>query len=130
MNIWVMIYRFSWVVFAALMLLVGVCVFKPKWQLQEELIRKKAALAEENRKLEAQKDELVIKEQRFQTDPEFVELTARKEGMVKTNEYVVQFTSNNVPVPVKISTNLPPVRHATTNTAPKVRAPPRGSRHT
>lgn len=70
-----------------------ICVFLPKCHSLRELQRKKAVLQKENRETEAQIRELKLKQERFSSDPSFVERTARETGMVKPDESVVKFTN-------------------------------------
>lgn len=72
-----------------------VCVFLPKCHGLRELQRKKAVLQEENRDIDQATKDLRVKRERFKSDPAFVERVARETGMVRTDEVVFQFTSND-----------------------------------
>jgi len=72
-----------------------ICLFLPKCQGIRELQRKKAGLQEETRDLDQATKDLRLKRERFKSDPAFVERVAREAGMVRMDEIVFTFTSNN-----------------------------------
>jgi cell division protein FtsB len=69
-------------------------VFVPRCNRLNALQRRKAALESKNRALEMETRELRTKQERFLTDPGFVEHTARETGMVKPGETVFRFTND------------------------------------
>jgi cell division protein FtsB len=91
-NCWVVIYRLAWGVLIVLFVVGVVCVFVPKCQAIRELQYRKAALQEENRRTEARTREFMAKQERFTSDTDFLERTARQAGLVKTNETVFRFS--------------------------------------
>ncbi len=88
MNPWVVIYKSAWGLLVVLLLLGMVFLFLPKCHNIRELQNRKAAMQEENRDLERMTKELRLKRERFQSDPAFVEETAREAGMVRRDETV------------------------------------------
>jgi cell division protein FtsB len=66
-------------------------IFFPKLQALRELHQKKERTDEQNRRLEARIAALRLDQERFHSDPSFVERTARESGMVKPNETVFKF---------------------------------------
>lgn len=93
MNCWEIIYKVSWIALAVLCAIWVVCMFKPKMRLVDNLQTKTADIREQNARLEAGVKDLKEKQERFNTDPAFVEQTARDIGMVKTNEMLFEFTN-------------------------------------
>ena len=77
-------------------LVVGiVCIFLPKCHFLREMQRKQEHLSIENRDLQVAVSELRTKQDRFNTDPAYVERTARDKGMIKPDEMLFKFTSSN-----------------------------------
>jgi len=96
MNFWLTIYRFSWVLIVILVIAVVIGLFVPKSNPYREMHEKKLAYQEEIRRKEDEIRLLRARQNRFQTDPAYVERTARQIGLVKTNETVFRVT-NEVP---------------------------------
>lgn len=94
MNVWVIIYRFAWIVLIILFGIGLVCVFLPKYNSLCELQRRKAELQEQNRQTAALTTEFQLKQERFRTDAAFVERVARETGMVKPDEIVFHFSND------------------------------------
>ena len=94
MNAWVAIYRFAWGALIVLAVIGLLCIFMPRLHGLTGLQRKKAALQEENRLKENRITDLRTRQQRFRSDPAYVELTARRMGMVKGNETVIRCTND------------------------------------
>lgn len=92
MNHWKTVYRFALVILFVLFAVVLACVFLPKSRELQGLQKTKATLEQENRLTEEQIAELRTKRERFESDPAYVERTARKEGMVRPGETVYKFT--------------------------------------
>ncbi len=72
-----------------------VCLFVPKWEEYKQLQAKQHSLSVENaNKVELTK-QLKTKQERFSTEPAFVERTAREAGMVTKDEVVYKFKDAN-----------------------------------
>ncbi len=99
MNIWSMIYKFSWGLLAILILIGLLCVFTPKCRTLARLQDTRTELEEKNTETSVQIKDLKIKQERFSTEPAFVERTARESGMVSEGEVVYKFTDPNGKVP-------------------------------
>jgi len=87
LNRWVVIYRIAWGLFIALLVFAITLVFLPKSQSLRHYHERRLELEDENRRLESAIQELAEKRRRFESDPAFIELTARETGMIKTNEH-------------------------------------------
>jgi cell division protein FtsB len=96
-SYWVTLYRLAWGVLLALFLVVLTCIFLPKCREHRQLQKTKASLTESNQQKEADIRALVDKQQKFRTDPAFVERTAREAGLIKPNETVFRFSSSDTP---------------------------------
>ena len=96
MDVYRAVQRFS-LVLLILVVPVGVaCLFMPKCNNQRALQQKKAGLEEDTRRIEAMTSEVRARQERFRSDPAFVERTAREAGMVKTNEVIFKLGSDSV----------------------------------
>ncbi len=93
MSAWRLIYRFSWSVLAVLVGIGLVCVFTPKCRSLTSLRSTRTAIEESNGKLVADIKDLRIKQERFTSEPAYVERTAREIGMVRPDETVYLFTN-------------------------------------
>lgn len=93
MNIWSIIYRFSWGLLAILIVIGFILIFTPKARKLAQLQRVKAEIEVRNAEKEEQIKALQIRQERFVSDPEFVEHTAREAGMVMEGEVVYKFTN-------------------------------------
>lgn len=93
MNIWRIIYRFSWGLLALLIVIGFILIFTPKARKLAELQKVKSEIEKRNLETEGQIQELQVKQERFVSDPEFVEHTAREAGLVMDNEVVYKFTN-------------------------------------
>jgi len=93
MNIWSIIYRFSWGLLAILLVIGFVLIFTPKARKLAQLQRVKAEIEARNAERDEQIKALQIRQERFVSDPEFVEHTAREAGMVMEGEVVYKFTN-------------------------------------
>ncbi len=92
MSFWSAINRFLTLLFAALVVVGIICIFTPKVRSLREMQSRKSELEQENRRLEMAINELRNNQERFSTDPAFVEWIAKKDlGMVRTNEVVFKF---------------------------------------
>jgi cell division protein FtsB len=94
MNFWVLVYRFAWILVIVLCVIAAICVFLPKCHSFQDLQQKKLTLAEGNARLDARVRQLEKDQDRFRTDPEFVERVARQQGMAKPGETIFKFADN------------------------------------
>jgi cell division protein FtsB len=80
-----------------LMIVLGILgltfIFLPRCRQYQRLQRAKAAVEEENTRLESNIRELETKRKRFTYDKDFVERTARELGMAKPGETIFKFES-------------------------------------
>jgi len=95
MSYWSVIWRFTWVVTAVLLVIGLVTLFMPKCRSFQDLQSRRLNLTEENGKLRGQIHELEQNQQRFKTDPEFVERLAREQGRVKPGETLYKVAGTN-----------------------------------
>lgn len=93
MNIWNIIYRFSWGLLAILIVIGFILIFTPKVRLWAGLQRDKAEIETRSAEKTEQIKDLQIRQERFVSDPEFVEHTAREAGLVMAGEVVYKFTN-------------------------------------
>lgn len=97
MNIWLVIYRVSWVLLVVLCIVGLTCVYVPRINNMRALQEEKAAIEAANARERARIDELRDKQERFQTDPEYVEHVAREQGMVKKDEVLFKLAPGTLP---------------------------------
>ncbi len=91
MSHWVAIYRFAWIALGVLVLVGMGFMFVPLIQQDREYQRRESVLREEIRQDEEQIRELKLKQERFQSDPAFVERIAHEIGLAKPNETIFRF---------------------------------------
>ena len=94
-----MIYRFSWALLAVLVVIGLLCVFTPKCHTLTRLQTTRAKLEVGNSEKTEDITQLKISQERFSSEPTFVERTAREAGMVTSGEVVYKFTDANGKVP-------------------------------
>ena len=99
MNIWKLIYRFSWLLLAVLVVIGLICLFTPKFREYTSLRNTRDQKRLENSEKIAQIKDFKIKQERFTSEPAFVERTAREAGMVTTDEIVYKFKDANGKIP-------------------------------
>jgi len=99
MNIWKLIYRFSWFLLIALAFIGLIFIFTPKLNRYSRLQNTRCSLEDKNTEKTADIKDFKIKQERFTSEPEFVERTAREAGMVTTDEIVYKFKDVNGKVP-------------------------------
>ena len=99
MNLWVTVYRITWVFFAAAIIVAVVCLFIPKYAQYRELQRQRTEKQEEKQLEAIRLRRLQVNQERFASDPAFVERTARAVGMVKSNETVCKVGQDMPPPP-------------------------------
>jgi len=95
MNLWVLLYRFAWIVVIVCCVIAVICALVPSAHTNQDLQARKRLLEENNARLESRIRQLDDKQQRFRTDPEFVERIAREQGMAKPGETIFRFASTN-----------------------------------
>ncbi len=93
MRLWLTIYRLACAAFAVVLIAVVVALFLPKVRQTRERARRAAVIEEENRAKEEQIKQLRRQQERFMTDPQYVERVAREElGKARPGETVFRFT--------------------------------------
>ncbi len=93
MNFWAVAYKIAVGVLVCLLIVAAFAWIFPKIKLCEEREEKIAALEEKNKQIENSIGELKKKQERFATDPEFVERVAREElGKAKPGETIYRYT--------------------------------------
>ena len=93
MDLWGGICRYGWMAIFVLVVVHAVLFLIPKYEEIQEKHRIRLTMQEENRKTEADITELRIKQDRFATDPSFVERVARENEYVKPDETVFKFVN-------------------------------------
>ena len=81
----------SWIVLTVLILTGMVFIFGPKFSTLRKMQEDKNELKKENQRLETEITNLRTKQERFTSDPSFVERTAKEMNMIRTNEIVFIF---------------------------------------
>jgi cell division protein FtsB len=81
----------SWIVLTVLILTGMVFIFGPKFSTLRKMQEDKNELKKENQRLETEITNLRTKQERFTSDPRFVERTAKEMNMIRTNEIVFIF---------------------------------------
>ncbi len=99
MNIYKLIYRFSWFLLVILALIGLLFIFTPKLNKYSKLQNTRNNLEDNNCAKTAEIKDFKIKQERFTTEPKFVERTAREAGMVAPDEVVYKFKDANGKVP-------------------------------
>lgn len=99
MNIWKIIYRFSWFLLVILAFIGLIFIFTPKLNRYSRLQKTRDTLADQNSAKTAEIKALKIKQERFTSEPAFVERTAREAGMVASDEIIYKFKDANGKVP-------------------------------
>jgi len=105
MDYWRVIYKFAWILLIVIVPVGIGCMFAPRCSNLRFLHQKRAAIAEENRRTEETTRELRARQERFLSDPLFVERVAREAGMVKSNEVVFRVAPDD-PARLDVITNV------------------------
>ena len=93
MNLWLTIYRLACAAFAVILIVVVVALFLPKVRQARERARRAAVIEEENRAKEELTKQLRQQQERFMSDPKYVERVAREElGKAKPGETIFRFS--------------------------------------
>jgi len=93
MNHWVTIYKLAWGIVVILVTIALISAFIPKIQRYHDSYSKRAECQDENRRLASDLKKIRDKQERFSSDPLFVERTARDIGMAKPDEIVFKYTN-------------------------------------
>ena len=80
-----------------------ICLFLPKVYHFQYLQERRDELRRQNAEKQAMIQDRQQKQEKFRSDPAFVERTAREMGMVKPNETIFKFTNG----PTATETNRP-----------------------
>ena len=91
MSHWSVIYRFVWIALGTLILIGMGFMFVPLIQEDREYQRREQALREEIRHDDERIRKLRMQQERFQSDPAFVERIAHEMGLAKPNETIFRF---------------------------------------
>ncbi len=94
--IWLIITRVFWLIVLGGIVVGFVALFTPKYAQYNELNRRVREMQESNRELASAIRRLESQQQRFVSDPSFVERTARELGMAKPGEIVYKYFSNDI----------------------------------
>ena len=86
-----MIYRIITIIIVIILIIGAIILFQPKRSEYLRLQKRRDALAAQNAAKTETIKELKIKQDRFSTEPAFVERTAREAGMVSKDEIVYKF---------------------------------------
>ena len=96
MNYWVVIYRVALGIVIFVVAVATVCSFIPKIERYQEFHRKRSDSQEEVRHIRDEVKKYREKQDRFATEPAFVEHTAREVGMAKPDETVFKYSNEAV----------------------------------
>ncbi len=100
MNVWLVTYRVSCLVLAAAVVAGIVEIFLPKIRENEAKQKRAAMIEAENRQKEDSTRKLRDQQERFDTDPAYVERVARDTlGKVKPDEVIFRFTDPETNAP-------------------------------
>jgi cell division protein FtsB len=93
MNAWLTLYRLASAACAVIVIVAVVAFFLPKVRQMQDRARRAAVIEEENRAREEMIRQLRQQQERFVSDPKYVERVAREElGKAKPGETVFRFT--------------------------------------
>lgn len=85
------IYRYVWIALGSLVLIGMGFMFVPLIQQDREFHRRESLLREEIQQDEERIRELRLKQERFQSDPAFIERIAHDLGLAKPDETIYRF---------------------------------------
>ncbi len=94
--IWRLITRVVWLVVLGGIILAFTALFTPKYAQYKELNQRVRAMQQSNRELATAIRKLESNQRSFISDPAFVERTARELGMVKPEEIVFKYFSDDI----------------------------------
>ncbi len=90
MTVWVVIYRITWILVIVVCLVGLVCLFLPQYAEYRELQQRAPKIREEIRLQEARMRRYQLQQEKFNTDPDYVERIARGVGMARSNETILK----------------------------------------
>ena len=99
MDIWKLIYRFALLLLAVLIVIGLVVLFIPKFQKYSRMQETRDKMVADNSDKSEEIKKFKIKQERFTSEPAFVERTAREAGMVSSDEIVYKFKDANGKMP-------------------------------
>ena len=94
MSPWSAIYRFVWIALTVLVLAGMAFMFVPLIQQDREYQRRESQLREDIRQDEEEIGRLRLNQERFVSDPAFIERIAHDMGLAKPNEIIFRFTDD------------------------------------
>ncbi len=94
MSYWDVIYKSAWGILGILVIIGVLCLFLPKIRQHQEYQRREALKLEEKRIEEQLISHLKWQQEKFKTDPKFVERIAHEQGMAWTNETIFKFVDD------------------------------------
>lgn len=101
MDIWKLIYRFALLLLAVLVVIGLVVLFIPKFRKYSHMQETRDKMVADNSDKSEEIKNFKIKQERFTSEPAFVERTAREAGMVTSDEIVYKFKDANGKMPDK-----------------------------
>ncbi|MDI6775295.1 MAG: hypothetical protein QME60_07900 [Verrucomicrobiota bacterium] len=93
MRHWGAVHKCAWILLALLAIVGLLCVFLPRYGAFRKMRKQQTEDKAENRRIEFRIAELCVNQDKFLTDPAFVEGAARENGRVKPNEVVYRHTN-------------------------------------
>jgi len=93
MSIWSNIYKWCFGLVGVIIVIACILLFIPRLRRLGDLQVRKTELETRNAEQAEQIKALQIKQERFNSDPEFVEHTARQTGRIMPDEIVYRFTN-------------------------------------
>jgi cell division protein FtsB len=97
-SYWVTVYRFTWILIVVVCVVGLVCLFLPRYAEYRSLQQRRDDLAEGVRKDVERRKQLLLQQEKFRTDPEYVEQIARDDGMVGPDQSVIKLVTNDLAV--------------------------------
>ena len=94
MSGWNLVLRIVTVVVVVLALIGLACLFLPRANQLRQMQARKAGLEKENSHTEQQIKDLKNRQEKFNSEPAFVERTARETGLIKPDESVFRLTNS------------------------------------
>lgn len=92
-NIGVFLQKFAWIALCVIVVVSFACLFLPRCRQLTALNRRRLELETHNSALQRAIAELKWKQERFLSDPDFVEHVAREAGRIKSDEILFKFTN-------------------------------------
>ena len=96
MSYWVSVYRFTWILIVAVCVVGLVCLFLPRYSEYRTLQQQRDKLAEDIRRNEERRKQLLLQQEKFRTDPDYVEKIARDDGRIAPDQSVIKVVTNGV----------------------------------